>query len=203
MPGHQGNPRKGLHHCFTCPSPSPSIHPHLAMALAEHFALWSKRPHLPGDHTMHSPCEPAPCLASLLTPTSKWRQLSFSPWPLSLLTAHSHPWLQLSPLGTEFANLQLSPRLGLKLQPPAKCTPVDFPSQTQIQREKPEASLSFPMDQHHLCMFKPPKSVFSCSFVAKSYLILCDPMDCSTPGSPVLHHGPQLLVLDPLHGSQP
>ena len=174
------------------------------MALAEHFALWSKRPHPPGDHTMHSPCEPAPCLASLLIPPSKWRQLSFSPWPYSLLTAHLHPWLQLSPLGTEFANLPLSPRLALKLQPPARCTPVDFPSQTQIQREKPEASFSFPMDQHLLRLIKPPKLVFSCcSSVAKSCLILCDPTDCSTSGSSVPHHVPQLLVLDPLHGSQP
>ena len=27
--------------------------------------------------------------------------------------------------------------------------------------------------------------------VAKSYPILCDPMDCSTPGFPVLHHLPE------------
>ena len=42
-----------------------------------------------------------------------------------------------------------------------------------------------------------------CCLVAKSCLILCDPTDCSTPGSSVLHYVPQLLVLDPLHGSQP
>ena len=29
---------------------------------------------------------------------------------------------------------------------------------------------------------------FSCCSVAKSCLTLCDPMDCSTPGFPVLHH---------------
>ena len=31
-----------------------------------------------------------------------------------------------------------------------------------------------------------------CYSFAKSYLPLCDPMDCSTPGFPVLHHLPEL-----------
>ena len=31
-----------------------------------------------------------------------------------------------------------------------------------------------------------------CCSVAKSCLTLCDPMDCSTPGSPVLHYLPKL-----------
>ena len=31
----------------------------------------------------------------------------------------------------------------------------------------------------------------SCCSVGKSYLMLCDPMDCSTPGFPVLHHLPE------------
>ena len=39
-------------------------------------------------------------------------------------------------------------------------------------------------------------SVISYQFIAQSYLILCDPMDCSTPGFPV-HH--QLLELDQTH----
>ena len=34
----------------------------------------------------------------------------------------------------------------------------------------------------------------SCS-VAKSYLILWDPMDCSAPGSPVLHHLPEFAQI--------
>ena len=34
-----------------------------------------------------------------------------------------------------------------------------------------------------------------CSSVAKLCLTLCDPMDCSTPDSPVLHHLPELLKL--------
>ena len=32
-----------------------------------------------------------------------------------------------------------------------------------------------------------------CCSVAKSYLTLCDPMDCSTPGSSVLHYLLELL----------
>ena len=31
-----------------------------------------------------------------------------------------------------------------------------------------------------------------CCSVAQSCPTLCDPMDCSTPGSPVLHHLPEL-----------
>ena len=30
-----------------------------------------------------------------------------------------------------------------------------------------------------------------CSSVAKSYLALCNPMDCNTPGFPVLYHLPE------------
>ena len=41
-----------------------------------------------------------------------------------------------------------------------------------------------------------PKTIFaqfgcSCSSVPKSCLTLCDPTDCSTPRSPVLHHLPE------------
>ena len=32
---------------------------------------------------------------------------------------------------------------------------------------------------------------FCCCSVAQSYLTLCDPMDCSKPGFPVLHHLPE------------
>ena len=39
-----------------------------------------------------------------------------------------------------------------------------------------------------LCFF----FVCCCCWVAQSYLTLCDPMDCSTPGFPVLHHLPDL-----------
>ena len=35
------------------------------------------------------------------------------------------------------------------------------------------------------------QSNFCCCSVTKSCLILCDPMDCSTPGFPVLHHLPE------------
>ena len=34
----------------------------------------------------------------------------------------------------------------------------------------------------------PNKPIICCCSVAKSYLTLWDPMDCSTPGSPVLHY---------------
>ena len=34
--------------------------------------------------------------------------------------------------------------------------------------------------------------VTTCCSVAQSCLTLCDPMDCSTPGFPVLHHLPEL-----------
>ena len=37
------------------------------------------------------------------------------------------------------------------------------------------------------------------SSVAKSCLILCDPMDWSTPGFPVLHHPPE-LAHTPVYG---
>jgi len=36
---------------------------------------------------------------------------------------------------------------------------------------------------HHVLL--PP---FCCCSVTQSYLTLCDPMDCSTPGLPVPHH---------------
>ena len=36
-------------------------------------------------------------------------------------------------------------------------------------------------------------STVCCCSVAKSYLTLCDPVDCSTPGFPVLHYLPEFL----------
>ena len=50
---------------------------------------------------------------------------------------------------------------------------------------------------HHRCVFGSgypglhPKDRPHCS-VTQSHLTLCDPMDCSTPGFPVLHHIPEL-----------
>ena len=48
---------------------------------------------------------------------------------------------------------------------------------------------------------------YICCSVAKSCLTLCDPMNCSTPGFPVLHYLPELaqihvhLVSDPVQPS--
>ena len=38
-------------------------------------------------------------------------------------------------------------------------------------------------------------SSFCCFSVAQSCLALCDPMDCSTPGFPVLHHLPEFAQI--------
>ena len=48
-----------------------------------------------------------------------------------------------------------------------------------------DASLGFPWKKGHCC---------SCS-VAKSCLTLCDPMDCSTSGFPVLHYLPEFAQI--------
>ena len=49
-------------------------------------------------------------------------------------------------------------------------------------------------------------SIHYCSLVAQSCATLCNPMDCSTPGFPVLHHLPELAhvhcvgdVMQPSH----
>ena len=42
-----------------------------------------------------------------------------------------------------------------------------------------------------------------CCSVAKSCLTLCDPLDCSTPGFPVLHHLPELLKLMSIESVMP
>ena len=41
--------------------------------------------------------------------------------------------------------------------------------------------------------------ILCCYSVTKSCLTLCDPMDCSTPGSPVLHYLPEFAQIHGLH----
>ena len=43
----------------------------------------------------------------------------------------------------------------------------------------------------HKHQVRPSTSIFFCCSVAKSCPTLCNTMDCSTPGSPVLHHLPE------------
>ena len=50
--------------------------------------------------------------------------------------------------------------------------------------------------QKNIWLFGQITEVTDCYSVAKSYPILCDPMDCSTPGFPVLHY---LLELGQTH----
>jgi len=45
------------------------------------------------------------------------------------------------------------------------------------------------------CYFDYSSFICCCYSVTQSYLTLCDPMDCSTPGFPVLHH-----LLTHVHG---
>ena len=42
-----------------------------------------------------------------------------------------------------------------------------------------------------------------CCSVAESSPTLCDPVDCSTPGFPVLHHLPELLKLMSIESVMP
>ena len=37
-------------------------------------------------------------------------------------------------------------------------------------------------------------SKLCCCSVAQSYMTLCDPTDCSTPGFPVIHHLPEFAL---------
>ena len=46
-------------------------------------------------------------------------------------------------------------------------------------------------------------SAFCCCLVAQLCLTLCDPMDCSTPGFPVLHHLLELLKLMSIESVMP
>ena len=60
--------------------------------------------------------------------------------------------------------------------------------------ERYEILSYWPADQYTLPQFhgKQKKTQnSSCCSVAKSCLTLCDPMDCNTPGFPVLHHLPE------------
>ena len=58
--------------------------------------------------------------------------------------------------------------------------------QQQFITEKPTTKhQQFIIEQH-------PPPPCCCSVVAQLCLTLCDPMDCSTPGFPVLHHLPEL-----------
>ena len=41
------------------------------------------------------------------------------------------------------------------------------------------------------CAINVPELIDCCCSVAQSFLTLCDPMDCSTPGFPVLHYLPE------------
>ena len=48
------------------------------------------------------------------------------------------------------------------------------------------------LDRHHWIVFFQRVVVVFCCSVTKSCPTLCDTMDCSTPGFPVLHHLPEL-----------
>ena len=57
-----------------------------------------------------------------------------------------------------------------------------------------------------LCSWRMKKAVWGCCCccsVAKLCPTLCDPMDCSTPGFPVLHYLPELLKLMCLESVMP
>ena len=51
--------------------------------------------------------------------------------------------------------------------------------------------LHWQADSLPLAPFGRPSQVYCCCSVAKLCSILCDPMDCSTPGFPVLHYLPE------------
>ena len=46
-------------------------------------------------------------------------------------------------------------------------------------------------------------SICCCCSVTKSYLILCDPMKCNTPGFPVLHYFPDFAQTHPIESMMP
>ena len=76
----------------------------------------------------------------------------------------------------------------------------------KTKRKKHSQNLS--MNNHHPNV-KPQKMYYQnrelqanyCCSVAQSCPTVCDPMDCSTPGFPVLHHLPQLAQTLPLNWS--
>ena len=49
------------------------------------------------------------------------------------------------------------------------------------------------MTRNHYAIVNWQQFFFLCGSVAKSCLTLCDPMDCSTPGFPVLHYLPEFV----------
>ena len=49
------------------------------------------------------------------------------------------------------------------------------------------------MTRNHYAIVNWQQFFFLCCSVAKSCLTLCDPMDCSTPGFPVLHYLPEFV----------
>ena len=46
-------------------------------------------------------------------------------------------------------------------------------------------------------------ALMGCCSVVQSCLTFCDPMDCSTPGFPVLHHLPEMLKLMSIESVKP
>ena len=69
-----------------------------------------------------------------------------------------------------------------------QCTPGKASSQGNGQWKSGCYSHFWGGPYHTACGILAP----SCSSVTKSCLTLCDSMDCSTPGFPVLHHLPEL-----------
>ena len=50
-----------------------------------------------------------------------------------------------------------------------------------------------PSPRNHYAIVNWQQFFFLCGSIAKSCLTLCDPMDCSTPGFPVLHYLPEFV----------
>ena len=50
---------------------------------------------------------------------------------------------------------------------------------------------------------KPPTTITGCCSVAQLWPTLCAPMDCSTPGFPVLHHFLELVQTRPIESVMP
>ena len=68
-------------------------------------------------------------------------------------------------------------------------------SESVIEHEQPAASWTLDLrvtsDLSNYNPFLQLYIIFCCCLVAKSCPILCDPMECSTPGLLVLHHLPE------------
>ena len=58
----------------------------------------------------------------------------------------------------------------------------------------PISALSAPLF-HLILLIRPPVTRISCCLVAKSCSTLCDLMDCSTSGFPVLHYLPEFVQI--------